>query len=83
MSIPHIRVTFSAPAKVIRIEVAQVSCDEESNLACLIRLFPEEFSMNAIISPGDDLTSTIRPCVPSETMDRWTVKPYSVVALAK
>ena len=82
MSIPHIKVTFSAPAEVIRI-VAQESCDEESNLACLIRLYPEEFSMNAIISPGDDLTSTIRPCVPSETMGRWTVKPYSVVALAE
>ena len=70
MSIPHIRVTFSAPAEVIRIEVAQESCDEESNLACLIRLCPKEFSMNAIISPRDDLTSTIRPCVPSETMGR-------------
>ena len=83
MSIPHIRVTFSALAEVIRIEVAQELCDEESNLACLIRLCLEEFSMNAIISPGDDLTSTIRPYVPSETMGRWIVKPYFVVASAE
>ena len=59
MSIRHIRVIFLAPAKVIRSEVVKESCEEESNLASLIRLCPEEFSVNAIISPGDDLT--IRP----------------------
>ncbi|KAK9997910.1 hypothetical protein SO802_017513 [Lithocarpus litseifolius] len=42
MSIPHIKVTFLALAKVIRSEVAQDSYEEESNLACLIRLWPEE-----------------------------------------
>ena len=83
MSIPHIRVTFSAPAEVIRSEVAQESYEEKSNLACLIRLCPEEFSVNAIISPGDDLTTTIRPYVPSEIVGHWTVEPYFVVALVE
>ena len=36
--------------------------------------------MNAIVSPGDDLTTTIRPCVPGEIVDHWIVKPYFVVA---
>ena len=62
MSIPHIKVTFSALAKVIRLEVAQESYKEELDLACLIRLCPKEFSVNAIISPRD-LTATIRPYV--------------------
>ena len=68
MSIPHIKVTFSAPPEVIRLDTAQESCEEESDLASLIHLCLEEFSENAIISPGDDLTSTIRPCVPDETI---------------
>ena len=68
MSTPHIGVTFSALAEVIRLEVAQESCEEESDLACLIRLCPKEFSVNAIISPRDDLTSTIRPYVPGKTV---------------
>ncbi|XP_075654942.1 uncharacterized protein LOC142625127 [Castanea sativa] len=51
MSIPHIRVTFPALAEVIRSKMALESCVEESNLACLIRLCPEEFSVNAIVSP--------------------------------
>ena len=83
MSIPHIRVTFSALTEVIRSEVVQESCEEESNLASLIRLCPKEFSVNAIISPGDDLTSTIRPCVPSEIIGPWINKPCFVVAPAK
>ena len=36
-------------------------------IACLIRLCPEEFSVNAIISLEDDLTSTIRPCMLGKT----------------
>ena len=83
MSIPHIRVTFPALAKVIRSEMAQESCKEESNLACLILLCPKEFSMNAIISPGDDMTSIIRHYVPGETVGHWTIKPYFVVASAE
>ena len=79
MSIPYIRFTFLALAEVIRSEVAQKSCEEESDLACLIRLCLEEFSMNAIISPGDDFTSTIRPSMPGETVCHWTAKPYFVV----
>ena len=46
--------------------MVQESREEESNLACLIRLCLEEFLVNAIISPGDDLTSTIRPYVLGE-----------------
>ena len=83
MSIPHIRVTFLAPVEVIRSEVAQESCEEESDRACLIHLYPEEFSMNAIISPKDDLTATIRLYVLGETVGHWTTKPCFMVAPAE
>ena len=83
MSIPHIRVTFPTPVEVIRLEVAQESYEEELNLVCPIRLCPEEFSVNAIISLGDDLTTTIRPYMPGETVGHWTTEPYFMVALAK
>ena len=83
MSIPHIRVTFPALAEVIRSEAMQESHEEESNLACLIRLCIEEFSVNVIISLGDDLTSTIRPYVLGKTVGHWTAKPCFVVAPAK
>ena len=73
MSIPYIRVTFSALTKVIRSEVVQESREEELNLACLICLCLEEFSVNAIISRKDDLTSTIKPCVLGETVDHWAL----------
>nr|XP_023872982.1 uncharacterized protein LOC111985560 [Quercus suber] len=81
MSIPHSRVTFLASTEVIRLEMAQESCEEELDLACLICLCPEEFSMNAIISLGDDPNSTIRHCVLGETASHWTMEPYFVVAL--
>ena len=80
MSIPHIRVTFSALTEFIRSEVVQESCEKESDLASLIRLCTEEFLMNAIISPRDDLTSTIQPYVPGETAVHWTIEPCFVVA---
>ena len=83
MSIPYIKVTFPTPAEVIRLEMVQESYEGESDLACLIHLCPEEFSVNAIISPKDDLTSTIRPCVPGETIGHWTVEPCFVVAPAE
>ena len=83
MFIPHTMVTFSASAKVIISEIAQVSCEEESNLACLIWLCLKEFLLNAIISPRDDLTTTIRPYMPSKTVGYWIAKPYFVVALAE
>ena len=54
--------------------MAQESWEEESDLACLIRLCPEEFLVNAIISLGDDLTST------GETVGHWTIEPCFVVA---
>ena len=83
MFIPHIRATFLALADAIRSKTSQESCEEESNLACLICLCLEEFSVNAIIYPGDDQTSTIRPCVPSETVGHWTIEPCFVVAPAE
>ena len=83
MSIPHIRVTFLASTEVIKSRMAQESCEEESDLACLICLCPEEFSVNAIISPGDNQTSTIRPYVPGEIVGPWTIKPCFVVVLAE
>ena len=83
MSIPHIRVTFPTPTEVIKSEATRESCEEELDLACLNCLCLEEFSVNAIISPEDDLTATIGPYVPSEIVDHWTVKPYFVVASAE
>ena len=83
MSIPYIRVTFLALAKVTRSKVAQESCEEESDLACLIHLYLEEFLVNAIISPRDDLTTSIRPYMPGKTVGHWIAKPYFVVAPAK
>ena len=79
MSIPYIRVTFLASAEVIKSEVAQESCEEVSNLACLIHLCPEEFLANAIMTPGDDLTSTIRPFASGKTIDHWTIGPSSPI----
>ena len=38
---------------------------------------------NAIISLGDDLTSTIRPYVPGETVGHWIAETYFMVALAE
>ena len=73
MSILHVRVTFLAPVEVIRSKMVQESCEEESDLACLIYLCPEEFLVNAIISLGDDLTSTIRPCVLVKIVGHWTI----------
>ena len=83
MTIPHIRVTFPALAKVIRLEMAQESGEDESELACLIRLCPEEFLVNATISLGDDLAFTVRPCVPSRIVGHWTIEPCFVVAPAE
>ncbi|KAL0001302.1 hypothetical protein SO802_015083 [Lithocarpus litseifolius] len=83
MSIPHIKVTFTALAEVIRSEAAWESCKEESDLACLICLCPKEFLVNAIKSPEDDLTSIIRPYVPGEIVGHWTAEPYFVVAPAE
>ena len=64
MSVPYIRATFLTPAEVIMLESFKELQDEESDLAYIIRLCPKEFSMNAIISPEDNLTSTIRPGIP-------------------
>ena len=80
MSIPHIKVSFLAPAEVIRSKRAQESCEEEPELACLFHLCPEEFLVNHIISLRDDLIATIRPYVPGEIVGYWTVEPYLVVA---
>ena len=54
--------------------------DEKPNLAYIIQLYPEEFSMNTIISPKDNLSSTIRLRMPGEAACLWTIKPCFVVA---
>ena len=83
MSIPQIKTTFSAPTEVIMPEPFKELEDEEPNLAYIIRLYPKEFSMNAIISPKDNPTSTIQPGMPSETTGLWTIEPCFVVALVE
>ena len=80
MSIPYIRAIFSAPIKVIMPKPAQKLQDWESDLAGIIQLYLKEFSMDAIISPEDNPTSTIRPGVPGKMASRWTIEPYFVVA---
>ena len=57
--------------------------DEELDLACIIQLYLEEFSMTAIISLEDNPTSTIRPGMPGEMAGLWTIEPCFVVALAE
>ena len=83
MSIPHIRTTFPPPTEVIMPEPFKELEDEKPNLACIIRLYPEELLVNAIISPEDNLISTIRPRMPSETVGLWIIEPCFVVALAE
>ena len=50
MSIPYIKASFSASVKVIIPKPFKELEDEEFDLVCIIRLFPEEFFMNIIIS---------------------------------
>ena len=57
--------------------------DEESDLAYIIWLCPKEFFVNFIISPEDNLNSTIWPGMPSEAAGLWTIKPCFMVALAE
>ena len=57
--------------------------DEESDLACVIRLCPKEFSMNTIMSSDDGSISTIRPGLLGKTANLWTIKPCFMIALAK
>ena len=59
-----ISIPFSALAKVIMPELFKEFEDNDPDLACIIWLYPEEFSVNAITSSEDDLTSTIRPGIP-------------------
>ena len=83
MSIPHIKITFSALAEVIMLEPFKELEDEELDLTCIIRLCPKEFSMNAIVSAEDNLTSTIQLGMPSEAASLWTIEPCFVVASAE
>ena len=57
--------------------------DEELDLTCIIQLYPKEFSVNAIISAEDNLTSTIQLGMPSKVLGLWTIEPCFVVALAE
>ena len=83
MSIPHIRITFPALAKVIMLEPFKELEDEELDLTCIIQLCPKEFSVNAIISVEDNLTSTIQVGMPSEAAGLWTIEPCFMIALAE
>ena len=83
ISIPHIRTTFPAPREVIMLEPFKELEDEEPNLACIIRLCPKEFFVNAITSSKDDPTSTIRPGMPNETASLWTIEPCFMVVAAE
>ena len=83
MSIPYIRITFSALAKVIMLEPFKELEDEELDLTCIIQLCPKEFSVNAIISVEDNLTSTIQVGMPSEAASLWTIEPCFMIALAE
>ena len=80
MSIPHIKTTFPASAKVNMPEPFKELEDEEHDMTCIIRLCPEEFSVNTTISPKDNLTSTIRPGMLSKMVGLWTIEPCFVVA---
>ncbi|KAL0015484.1 hypothetical protein SO802_002553 [Lithocarpus litseifolius] len=83
MSVPHIRANFLASANVIMPEPLKELEDKESDLACIIRLCPEYFCVNTIISSEDDPTSTIQPEMPGEMVGLWTIKPFFVVAPAE
>ena len=80
MSIPCIRTTLLAPVKVILPETFKELEDEKLDLACIIRLCPKEFSMNATLSLEDNPSSTIQLGMPGETAGLWTIKPCFVVA---
>ena len=75
MFIPHLRTTFLALVEVIMPEPFKELEDEEPDLACIIRLYPKEFSLNTIISLEDNLISTIWLGMPGETAGLWTIKP--------
>ena len=60
-SIWDIRTTFPSLAEVIMLELFKELENEEPDLACIIRICLEEFSVTAITSSKDDPTSTIRP----------------------
>ena len=75
--------TFSAPVEVIIPKPFKELEDKEFNLACIIRLYLEEFSMNTITSSKDDLTSTIRPRMLGKMAGLWTIEPCFVVASAE
>ena len=57
--------------------------DEEFDLACVIRLCPEEFSVNKIMSSKDGSISTIRPGLLGKMASLWTIEPCFMIALAK
>ena len=83
MSIPHMRVNSLAPAEVIMPEPFKEVEDEESNLACIIRLCPKEFSVNISMSFEDNSTSTILLGLPGEVVGIWTIKPCFIIVLAE
>ena len=83
LHIPHIKTTFLASTKVIMPEPFKELEDKEPDLASIIRLYPEEFSMNAITSSEDDPTTTIWPRMSGKMAGLWTIEPCFVVATAE
>ena len=83
MSIPHIMATFPAPVEVIIPKPFKELEDKEFNLACIIWLYLEEFSVNTITSSEDDLTYTIRPGTLGKMAGLWTNEPCFMVALTE
>ena len=77
MSIPYIRTTFLALAKVIMPKPFKGLEDEGPDLACIIRLYPGEFFVNHIISLEDNPTYTIWPGMQA----RWQAFEPSSLAL--
>ena len=65
MSIPHIK-PLSNSSRVHYAQTFKELEDEEPDLACIIRLCLKELSMNAILTPKYNLTSTIRLGMPGE-----------------
>ena len=83
MLTPYIRATFPTLAEVIMPKPFKELEYEELDLTYFIWLCPEEFSMNAIISPKNNPTSTIRLGMPGKTTGLWTIESCFVVALAE
>ena len=78
MSIPHIRTTFPAPAEVIMPKPFKEVKDEKFDLACIIWLCLEDFSMNSIMS-----SKMVQLRLLGKMAGLWTIEPWFMIALAE